>query len=93
MGQISTVHFLELLFLPLNFRSSDSPRAMRVRDYLGKRGSMVNRSIARIAPQRAVQLAEIVKLSTIAPGLGCTCNTAELGRFITMTRKFHVRSG
>ena len=33
---------------------------MRVRDYLGGHGSMVNRSIARIAAVGAVKLSEIV---------------------------------
>ena len=58
---------------------------MRVRGYLGGRGSTVNRSIARIAG--AVKLTEIVTM------IAQLYSTAELGRFITMTRKFHVRSG
>ena len=33
---------------------------MRVHDYIGGRGSTVNCSIARMAPQRGAKLAEIV---------------------------------
>ena len=58
---------------------------MCVHDYLGGHGSMVNRSITRIAAAGAVKLSEIV-----IPQL---YSTAESGRFITMMRKFHVHSG
>ena len=60
---------------------------MRMRNYLDRRGSTINCSIARIAPQCAVKLAEIIIYDR------SIVSAAGLGQFVMIKCRFHVYLG